>query len=73
VQFYSSPPRFFRFTPGLFVEFLGAGGVTRRGSILQVLDGSVKVMDERDGNVVVSFSLSIYIHVTSGEVMPFSA
>lgn len=44
--------------------------MTRRGSILEVLDGSVKVMDERDGNVVVSFSLSIYIHVTSGEVMP---
>ena len=47
--------------------------MTRRGRILQVEDGSVVVMDERDGGVKVSFSLFIYIHVTSDEVMPFSA
>lgn len=52
VQFYSSPLRFFRFTPGLFVEFPGTAGVTCRGYILQALDGNVQVMNERDGQML---------------------
>jgi hypothetical protein len=45
--------------------------VARQGRVLQASDGRVKVVDERDGKVV-SFSTSIYIHVTGGEVMTFS-
>ena len=71
MQFYGPPLRFFRFTPGHFVEFPGAGGVTRQGCILQALDGSVKVTDEKGGKVV-SSSTFIYVHVTSGEVVTFS-
>ncbi|KAH9016014.1 hypothetical protein EDB85DRAFT_2156270 [Lactarius pseudohatsudake] len=42
--------RFFRFTPGLYVEFPGKGGATHRGRILQVPDGSIaQVIDEVSG------------------------
>ncbi|KAH9033066.1 hypothetical protein EDB85DRAFT_2145105 [Lactarius pseudohatsudake] len=47
---FSSPLRFFRFTPGLYVEFPGKGGATHRGRILQVPDGSIaQVIDEVSG------------------------
>ncbi|KAH9016003.1 hypothetical protein EDB85DRAFT_1898417 [Lactarius pseudohatsudake] len=50
IQFFSSPLRFFRFTPGLYVEFPGKGGATHRGRILQVPDGSIaQVIDEVSG------------------------
>jgi hypothetical protein len=52
VQFHSSPLRFFRFTPGLFVDFPGAGGVVRRGRVVRASDGIAQVMDERDGKLV---------------------
>ncbi|KAH9009203.1 hypothetical protein EDB83DRAFT_2531320 [Lactarius deliciosus] len=50
IQLFSSPLRFFRFTPGLYVEFPGASSATRRGRILQIPDGSiVQVIEEVSG------------------------
>ncbi|KAH9955200.1 hypothetical protein BC827DRAFT_1271936 [Russula dissimulans] len=47
LQFHSPTLRYFKFTPGLHVEFSGKGGVTRRGIIVQASGGRVQVMDER--------------------------
>jgi hypothetical protein len=60
VQFYTPPPHFFRLTPGLFVEFPVEGDAARQGQILEVLEGSARVMDERGGKVVGVF----YTHAT---------
>ncbi|KAH9083974.1 hypothetical protein EDB83DRAFT_2512287 [Lactarius deliciosus] len=50
IQFFSSPLWFFRFTPGLYVEFPGASSATRRGRILQIPDSSiVQVIEEVSG------------------------
>ncbi|KAI9430618.1 hypothetical protein H4582DRAFT_2063633 [Lactarius indigo] len=56
IQFFSSPLRFFRFTPGLYVEFPGKGGATHRGRILQVPDGGIaQVIDEVSGQHVQTY------------------
>ena len=52
LQFYSYPYRFFHFTPGLYVEFPGAGGGTRRGLIVQASGRMAQVMDETSGQRV---------------------
>ncbi|KAI9437480.1 hypothetical protein H4582DRAFT_2057849 [Lactarius indigo] len=53
IQFFSPPLRFFRFTPGLYVEFPGASGAMHRGRILQEPDGTIaRVIDGVSGKHV---------------------
>ncbi|KAI9437346.1 hypothetical protein F5148DRAFT_1154417, partial [Russula earlei] len=49
LQFYTAPHRFFQLKRGLYVEFPGAGGATRRGLVTQISGGRAEIIDETNG------------------------
>ena len=60
---HEKTPCSFKISPGLYVEFPGTD-VTRRGRVLQASDGSIKIIDEKDGRVV-SYPSSSMLPVNS--------